>query len=119
MKNYFEPVEFPELEEPKNELAVIPEDVDLNGDIPRALSESRRLFNALRSGTSNLRRGALQLRAGEPSMVAFQELEKAPTRQRLNRFLLLAKQDMGRVAAVELRKIFVDVDSSLEGKTTI
>jgi hypothetical protein len=119
MKNYFEPVEFPELEEPVKEVTRSPEDEDLKGNLPMALQESRRLFEALRSGESNIRKVALMLDAKEPSMQCFQRLEATPTKQNLNKFLLLAKQDMGRAAALELQKIFVAMDPNLEGSINL
>jgi hypothetical protein len=112
--NYFTPVEFSELKEETKEIRQPDLDNDLKGDLPNAFTNVRRIFAAIRTGESDLRRGALQLLGNDPCMRAFSRLEEVPTKTNLVRFLELATQDLGRKAARELLKVFTETDPSLK-----
>jgi hypothetical protein len=116
---YFTPIEFPELDKPVEVTPVIEKDDELHGDLKRAFVEVRRIFAAIRTGQSNLRRGALDLKDSNPCMLAFSTLEKLPTKQNLIKFLLMSKQDIGLLATKELLKVFLVIDKSLEEKLNV
>jgi len=118
-KKYYTAVEFPELEEPEEESPAIEENDTLHGDLDRAFTEVRRMFASIRTGQSDLRSGSLDLKGTDPSMLAFSVLEKAPSKQNLVSFILLSKQDMGRRAAKEILRVFLDVDKSLEERLNV
>jgi len=119
MKNYFEPVEFPELESKEEVVVKDPLADPIAGDLERAFLETRRVFAALRTGESNLRSTAVRLVGNDPCMLSFERLRKDPTRPKLKQFIQLCRQDTGLKAAQVILTVFLDIDPTLEGVINI
>ncbi len=110
---YFPGVEFPEPEEETPESQ--PEGKEkLEGRIDEALTDVRRMINAIRTGESDIYRGALMINDNTPMMASLGRLETTPSKGNLREFLSLVKQDINMRAAREFAKIFQHNDKDLK-----
>ena len=117
MKNkYFNPIEFPELDRPKEKREEPPIATEITGDITEKLKTVRAEIAKMKAGTSNIRPGAIAFPKNKsPVLSALEGLEEAPTsRNALWNFIAVAKQDLGVAAAMFLVDLFIDVDPALE-----
>ena len=106
-KNYYEDVEFPELDPPKEDPKPKPDfdftKLDLDWSV--VMTEVRRLITAVETGQSNITPYGINL-AKAPVVKAVQTLENDPSLENLVNFLDLGKQDVGARFRKECVAIF-------------
>lgn len=110
-KQYFTPLEFPELAEPKPK---VKEETKKSFDIAKAVLAARFELGLLASGQSKLRKTALQFPAsGGPVQNTLSILEANPTPKAARQFIECAKQDLGLAVAKHFVNLFKDLDPDL------
>ena len=113
MRDYFTPVNFPELEEKKNEPKEVPK---IKKSIKTQLKKIREEIAALQQGTSTIRDGAISFPKGKaPVLTVLKRLEDDPKNmQLLHEFIKLTNQDLGLAVARNFAALFDDIDPTLK-----
>jgi hypothetical protein len=107
-KEYYTPVEFPELEEPK-EVKIVKDPLP-KVEWTSIMTEVRRMICAIESGLSQIVPGAMQVTntsgAPTPLTKCIAVLEVSPSEEALRQFLKIAQQDINMRFRQECVKIF-------------
>lgn len=112
MSKFFEPIEFPEL----NEAPVVektPVSDVFPGDAQVYISEFGRVFRAIQSGNSDLVKGVIDLK-NAPLFSAMKIFEGNPSGPNMRNFLNTVEQDVGHRVRNELITIMVGREPKLE-----
>lgn len=115
-KEYYTPVQFPELEPETSPLEIPEADPEaFRVAVTGVLLEVNREIVRIKSGTSKLLKYVPQDKGGDgPVYNALRLLTENPTKESLEQFIVISNQDFGRGVAKHFIKLFSEVDSTLE-----